>query len=390
MKKLLAILLVLCFATPALAQNWHFYGSLRTHLAFYDIDEDYLGGPAMENALGADDSGALLGLSGQSRLGLRGQATENLWGLVELGFRDTTREDGQLDTSGNSKGVYTRLAYGNWNFGAGNLIVGKDYTPGTFLGYSNMIGDIGDQGGANMLVGGLPYIGRQPQVKLQMGDFSAALIQRNKAMPASPTASALLAGLGVDDLELNGEDYIPRIEAAYVHRLPMVNIRGVAGFQSYDMQWDSQLAGISEDETVISFLLGIGASFNLDPAYVKGTVSYMQNPGNYGISNVMAPLARDAVGDEDAESWQATLVAGYKFTPAMTGEIGFAYTMNEVDDFEQDGWLAYAQLPVFLDRGMTLTPEFGFVSQGDLEDDGNVIAEFGEMMYFALEFRVDF
>ena len=104
MKKLLAILLILCFATPALAQNWHFYGSLRTHVGYYDVDDDFGGnhvfddpggdfeagdpivasGPGMDGVLGPDQSGFLLGKSGQSRFGARGQATENLWGIVEV------------------------------------------------------------------------------------------------------------------------------------------------------------------------------------------------------------------------------------------------------------------------------------------------------------------
>lgn len=363
MKKLLAILLVLCFATPALAQNWHFYGSLRTHVGFYDIDEDFGGGPAMDGALVPDESGVLLGLSGQSRFGARGQATENLWGIVEFGLRDTNA----AATPSKVEQVYTRLAYGNWNFGAGNLIVGKDYTPGTFLGYSGMIGDIGDQGDANMLVAGLPYIGRQPQIKLRMGDFDIALIERNQGV--------------------TGEDHIPRIEASYVFRAPMVNVRGVAGFQTYD-------DGAGND--IDSFLVGLGASFDLDPAYVKATVSYLQNAGNYGSGSIIAPMARSAVGDEDAESYQGTLVAGYKISPTMTGEVGFGYAMNEVGDQEMDGWVAYAQLPISLDRGMSITPEFGYVSRGDWEDapvgPGGVPVdlELGNMMYFTANFRVDF
>jgi hypothetical protein len=66
MKKLLVVLLVLCFAAPVAAADWHFYGSLRTHLGYYDVDQEYIGGPAMDGTIGDfgvdDDSGTLLGL----------------------------------------------------------------------------------------------------------------------------------------------------------------------------------------------------------------------------------------------------------------------------------------------------------------------------------------
>jgi hypothetical protein len=47
-----------------------------------------------------------------------------------------------------------------------------------------MIGDIGDSGDANLLVAGLPYIGRHPQIRLTIAGFEFALIEQNTAQQA--------------------------------------------------------------------------------------------------------------------------------------------------------------------------------------------------------------
>lgn len=354
MKKLLAILLVLCFATPAIGQM-QIYGSLRTHVAYYDIGEDFGGaGPGMDTVLGPDDSGLMIGLSNQSRFGVVLPASRELYGHVEFGLRN--QHGGDVDN------VYLRLAYGVWDFGNGKLVVGQDYTPATFLGYAGHVGDIGGSGETIMLVAGIPYIGRQPQVKVKFNGFEAAAIKNAQAA---------------------GEDHTPRIEVAYTHNTDIGQFKGIAGFSMY-----KEPGG----ETVNTFLVGAGANMKFDPAYVKLTASFQQNPGDYGNANLIAPAARtyDAAADEDAQSIQATLAAGYKINDMMTGEIGFGYTMNEVGDLEQDGMIVYAQLPITLDKGMRLTPEFGFVSRGDVEFDGNTVADGDDMMYFALVFQVDF
>lgn len=387
MKKLLVFLLVLGLAAPAMASDWHFYGSVRTHLGYYSVDEDYgtsfPAGPdtdATIRANGDDDSGTLLNIFGQSRFGAKAIVSDNLSGGFELGFSETNN-----DTRDEER-VYLRLLYGEWNFGAGKLRIGKHYTPATFLGYSNMQGDLGDNGDAVMLVSGLAYIGRQPQIRLSFGNFDFALIQPNS---------------DADDLGAGDVDFtIPRVEAAYVFRTPVIAIRPILAFQTYEVE--DNVSGDSEDVT--SFIGGLGLSLKLGPAYIKMTGSYVQNPINYGQTNF---LVADAIytygaggatfvnGDvEDSELLQGTFVVGAKFNKSVGVEAGVGYGSIEQEiaagvDVEQTGMVFYVQAPITLAKGFTLTPEIGYLDRDDLEVAGADIPA-GDMTYLDVKFQINF
>lgn len=391
MKKLLVVLLVLGLAAPAMAADWNFYGSVRTHLGYYMTDQEYAGGPAMDGTIGTpgstitadDDEGTLLSVGGQSRFGAAVKASDDLTGNVEFGFNETTR----TATGGSTKSQdpYLRLLYGTWNFGAGKLMAGKNYTPGTFLGYSGMHGDIGDQGDANMLVGGLAYIGRQPQLRVSFGTFDFAVIEQN-------TAAATLGTMTDKDFDF------PRMEAAYVFRTPVIAIRPVVGYQTYEVE------NATDSETIESYMAGLGVSLTLGPAYVKATASYLQNPGNYGQTNLLvlngagvnltnARLIGDSV--EDAELIQGTFVVGMKFSPAFGIEAGFGYGNAEVDTSdsdtaEQTGMLYYLQAPITVAKGVQIIPEIGMLDRGDLEQTGLDDIDQGTLTYVDVNFRIDF
>jgi predicted porin len=372
MKKLLVVLLVLGLAAPALAQtNFQFYGSLRTHIGYYNASENYTvaPGPAQDGTIAAGptfkDEGLLLSMSAQSRLGVRGFVSDKLFGVVEFGLTETTR-------AGKSQSPYTRLAFGQWNFGAGTLIFGKHYTPATFLGYSFMIGDVADSGDGWMLVTGMPYIGRQPQIRLTIAGFEVALIEQNTGQ------QGLHPGADIDRA-------LPRIEAAYSFRTPVIALRPVLGYQTYKV----------DDETVDSYLAGLGVSLTLGPAYIKVTGSWQQNAGNYGNTNLIAPAARNWTGTDDAESLQGTFVAGFNFSPTFFIEAGVGYTENKVDvapgvEMKQTGAVYYLQAPFTVAKGFTIIPEVGQLARGDIEITGAPDAAQGRLTYFVANLKIDF
>ena len=392
MKKLLVILLVLGLAAPAMAGDWYFYGSARTHLGYYMVSEDFAtasaaSGPATDGTIRnygtEDDSGTLLNLFGQSRLGAKAVASDNLTGVVEFGLRET-------GSGGDEETVYLRLLYGTWNFGAGKLTVGKNYTPATFLGYSGMGGDVGDNGDANMLVSGLAYIGRQPQIRLTFGGFDFALIQPNT------DTTSILYGAGNSDVDFT----LPRVEASYVFRTPVFSIRPILAYQTYEVE--DKTTGDSED--VDSYTLGLGATVKLGPAYIKATVSYCQNPSAYGQTNF---LVGDAIytygaggasivnGDvEDGTLLQGTFVVGANFNQSVGVEFGFGYGDIEKDvaagtTVEQTGMLFYLQAPITLAKGFKIIPEIGYMDRDDLSV-GGVDIDSGDMTYVDVNFKVDF
>ena len=389
MKKLLVILLVLGLAAPAMASDWYFYGSARTHLGYYMVDENYgtsfPAGPDTDATIrggnaGDDDSGTLLNLYGQSRFGAKAVVSDNLTGNFEVGLSETN------NSTSDEERVYLRLLYGTWNFGAGKLSVGKRYTPATFLGYSGMQADLGDNGDAVMLVSGLAYIGRQPQIRLTFGGFDAALIQPNTAA----------GDLGFGDIDFT----IPRFEMSYVFRTPVIAIRPVFAFQTYEVE------SATDSEDVTSFTGGLGISLKLGPAYIKMTASYVRNPRDYGQANFLvadayytfnAGQANYVGGDvENSDLIQGTFVVGANFNKSVGLEAGFGYGNLECEtsafgDVEQTGMVFYLQAPITLAKGVKIIPEIGYMDRDDLEVEslgGDVDA--GDMTYIDINFKVDF
>ncbi|MFW5931064.1 MAG: hypothetical protein ACOCQI_04845, partial [Desulfosalsimonas sp.] len=85
MKKILIALLILGFAgaAPAMAADFDFYGSFRTHLGYYDVDEEFALGHGRDDSLGTwidDDSGTALTLGGNSTFGANIGVSENISG----------------------------------------------------------------------------------------------------------------------------------------------------------------------------------------------------------------------------------------------------------------------------------------------------------------------
>ncbi|MBT8338805.1 MAG: hypothetical protein HKP58_05665 [Desulfatitalea sp.] len=430
MKKLLLVLLMVGLASPSTAATWQFKGSVRTHLGYYSVDKNYLaktipgvrilGGPQYDGTIqtvgGQDDAGTVLSLGGNSTFQVVGIASDQLIGVVELGLRETTAIDDIVALS-ETEEVYLRLAYATWHFGSGKLTMGKNYTPATFLGYSGMIGDTGTQGDANMLWEGMLYISRQPQIRLSINDFDIALIEHH--------TRASDFGFGDRDFTL------PRIEAAYVFRTDLVNIRPVLGYQTYEAE---QPVANGLSATVTSWVAGVGASFKLGNGYVKGTFSYAQNAGNYGIGNtslvsvfdkgyseIYSAQLNPSGGLEDSTLMTGTLVAGMAFNEMFTIEFGGSYNTASVDnanlsaaaadlgyavgttifaDAEQTSFVYYLQTPITIAQGLRLIPEIGSVNRGDLEwskgstptATGRTSGEVdsGSLSYFVANFRVDF
>ncbi|MBI5896101.1 MAG: hypothetical protein HZB24_08910 [Desulfobacterales bacterium] len=421
MKKLLVALLVLGLAAPAMAAEVGLYGSFRTQVGYYDADEDFgygttasaLNGPAMDptifprlpaaGASGFDDQGTLLSLSHQSRFGAKAKVSDTLNAVLELGLRETNRSStvataSAVNQSAQQEAVYLRLAYGTWNFGAGALTVGKDYTPGTFLLYNNMIGDIGDGGDAVFLITGLPYIGRQPQIKFTFGGLQFAFIEANTGSFTGQTP--IPTGSTATDVDF----LLPRMEVAYQFNSPMFSLRPVAGYQTYDVV--TRTATEETDKSIDSYLLALGAQLRLGAFYANATGSYMINAGNYGQSNLVlvshtaanALITAGLIGDdiEDSTLTMATLALGFKISPMLKVEVGASYNNVERDlsttlSASQTGYMYYGQMPITLAPGVTVIPEIGMMDRGDLEIDGAGVSEDeGTMTYFAANFRIDF
>ena len=101
---LIAAIALVCFAAPAMAVDWNFYGNAR--MATFYVSEDF-----GDVAAGADseDTDLQWDLQGNSRFGANVKA-ENIKAQVEMGINEAT--------------VSARRVYGVWNFGSGTMKVG--------------------------------------------------------------------------------------------------------------------------------------------------------------------------------------------------------------------------------------------------------------------------
>ncbi len=374
MKKLLVILIVLGLAAPAMAQTQtSLYGSLRVHLGYAGVSDDFVGGPALDPTLGdagQRDEGILLNISGSTRAGIRAKMSDSTSAVLEFGVR--TNDAGATN-------VGTRLYYGTYNFGMGSLSIGQQHPVATFLGYSNMFGAPVGGGDGNMLGMGQPYAGRHPMIRFDMAGASLALVTNSGT-----------AVLGYDE----ADRWLPRIEAAYVFRTPMIAVRPILAYQTFKI---NNLAPGGDDRSVESYLAGLGVSLTLGPAFVKVTGTWGQNVGNMNMGHAAllggGPTTITAV--DDAETYTGTLVAGFNVSPTFFIEAGVGYAKTSVDtapgvNVESDGWIYYVQAPFILAPGFQLIPEIGQLNRGDVEVTGLADTAQGRSTYASVIFKIDF
>jgi hypothetical protein len=368
MKKLLVIIAVVAlFAAPAAAVDWNFYGSARIATFYTSTD----GGDLVLTTTGDDsDDGTRWEMQGNSRIGARVKG-ETVSGRVELST---------YGLDGGDSSVGTRLLYGDWNFGAGSLRVGKSYSPTSqFISTQAFDGDLG-------LLGTGTFYGRRPAgLTLSFGGLSVALLD-----PAT-TNDLGVAGVGsTGDID----SYIPKIEAGWGMAFDAFNFNVMGGFQTYTIEYAPVFGGSTDDIDVTSWVVGADAGFSFGPAYVKGAISYSQNPSNYNalVYNYYAGAVWDGDdGTDDTDLLQAALVVGFKMSDMVAFEVGggiadYSYDANGY--YDTTPWALYANATVQLAPGVWIIPEVGYFDYDDynLADNTDGISN----LYLGAKWQLDF
>lgn len=380
MKKLFviftAVALIWVFAAPASAAEWNFYGSARME-TWYD-SRDY--GDA-SNPAGTDDSDARLDWVNESssRFGVNVKA-ENIKGQIEFAVAD--------------QGMSARRNYAVWDFGAGSLKVGKDYTPvKQFISTQAAFEDLG------LLGIGTAYGSRKAQISLRLGSFEIAAIspttERITGLDAVPAVTAVVVTNGLPvvtqvspAIPANGDvdSYLPKIEAEWGMAFDQWNFKLIGGFQWYEIEDVVSLQnGQTNDLDVTSWTIGGDVGFNFGPAYVKGAVNYGVNVGNagwhiptlytgspdYGVSGGGTGGTAVWDGDDntkDCDTIMFALVAGFKMSDMVSFEGGFGWREDD-NDFrgsnDSDYWSAYANATIALAPGVWIIPEVSYFDWGE-------------------------
>jgi hypothetical protein len=387
MKKLILVIAALALiASPAMAVDWNFYGSARMATFYNSRDFNNAGASDLDSGGGFlkanedSDDQIRWDLQGNSRLGATVKA-ENISGRVELGINESSATSsavkgpgtgaGGHPSSDNTDTVTSRRIYGIWDFGAGKLKVGKDYTP-----VKQFTSGQAFDADAGLLGNGTAYGGRNGQISLAFGGFEIAAITNQ---------GGRIGGMSTGDVDL----YLPRLEAEYGMSFDTWNFKVIGGYQSYTIE----NAGLTfEDVDVVSWILGADVGFNFGPAYVKAGGSFGTNWSDAGWSGAEAGATYDGDDDtDDVDTIMAHLVGGFKFTDMLTleGGVGYRESSSDVKGVnDADVWAYYVQGVVSLAPGVWMIPEAGYYNFGDVfAVDGK---DGGDQFYLGAKWQIDF
>jgi hypothetical protein len=331
---------------------------------------------------------------------------------------------GEVNTS---PGNFTEL-YGTWNFGAGELLVGKTLTPVNFFPSAQVsLDDFGLVGLGGLLSYFKPML--QASFGLGPGNLKFALVAPETSQNDNPfntppswtnsNSGAVLTGgtvgVAATDAAVAWDDIdatIPKIEASYQFDIASHSIWLGGGYQTFD---GVAFRNLGEDsKSIDSYVLGLGWLTNWGPFYFNGDVFIGQNGDQYQMTfqqgNDAAyfdPVTREVI---DNQQLGFSVVAGWKFNDMLKIEAGYGWLENKLnrsnftnnagvvlDDPKDDMYSVYVQLPITVSPGFTIIPEIAYFDWKDNEINPragtgtiNGVDDEGTTTYFGAVWRITF
>jgi hypothetical protein len=388
MKKLFVILIAVAmvgaFAATSMAAEWNFYGSSRMNTVYYDKSKETAGDNQVypPEPANFDDQDMTWTTQSNARIGAKVKSSDAVSGRFEFQV-------------GSAAEVKVRLMYGAYNFGAGTLVVGQDYTPVDQI-LSSSIGalsyqitgtsPVGDGEGDALTIGSF-YESRQPQVKLKFGNLQLAFITMKSVGPIDPdTAETSTVYTDIDTT-------IPKVEVNYTFKTDAFSITPYAGYNTVDFTNPADDNSVSVD----SYVLGAAGKVNFGPMSVKANVFWAQNADNYGTLNnaLFNGAVLNGTDTEDASTWGGQVIAGFKLSDMLAFEAGYSYEHNEVDvaagiTGENDPSHWYVNATITLAPGVYIVPEVGMFDFGDAEITGEPTYDRGDATYYGAKWQINF
>ena len=367
-----------------LSANWKFYGMVSMLTFYENYDAQDTRGPGH-----IDDKGTKWGLNTITLIGA----------TVSLGDIEGHFEYGHVD----DVLIYTRLLYGTWNFGAGKILVGQDYTPLYWTINNKVYMD-----DSNMFGFGQFYGGREAQIKLLYGDFQVALINPSAGISATTDAFSNSLGMNVDS-----DVFIPRIELSYDINLDSLRGRVIGGYKTFKAITNKGMVA-ERSENIDAWIAALAMKYSVGPFSVGVTGFYAGNIASYsgdGAGGVVAmnirkhgnvangglgghisgmPEINSLTGEiDDCTTWGAHIAAGYKINDMISAEIGYGY---QQDKWDTSGKLIaqsyYLNMPINIAKGFSITPEFG-IETYKIKSGGDS-TKIGKNTYFGANWRILF
>jgi hypothetical protein len=368
-----AIMLAVVFAIPAGAGvgegavEWDFYGSVRMQTFNENQDknnpENVDADPDHPHPLGYDDRDSRWGLNAVSRIGAKVHKGD-IGGGFEYGHKYDHDDHGH-----DSSNVTLRKIYGTWDFGVGELTVGKTYTPIHFVTNQVYDNDYGLRGFGAFYV-------YEPMIQVEMEGFKLALI----------TPGVGDAGLGNDFRDY--DTTLPKVEASYTLAMDTFSVRLFGGWSTFEA-----VDYADKEYDVTCYLYGVSGVANVGPVTLKAMIWQGQNVDLYGLTyNQEVDFEPDyEAGDiRDNNGYGGVASIGVKINDMIGVEAGYGYVSGEDDPVgknnNDEAWAVYLQAPITLAQGVMVVPEIGHYDYE--EDDGN--ADQGYESYFGAKWQISF
>ena len=264
------------------------------------------------------------------------------------------------NTGGSSRGGFVvREAWGQWDFGAGSLLIGhtaplSDHVVAVGLMYD-------DEAGLQP-VGGTGYdtdTGRVSQIRLTFGGFALALITPNTNVEVLDYNEDPVLGMTV-------RSYLPKLEARYDWSFQYLNLSAFGGVQAYKAETD--FSG-DVSHTVVSYLLAVAGEFNYKSVTFRAGVNYRQNGANYGLYTGVRECAYfDGTDIKNTRAIGAVASLGYTFTERFYMEVGGSYIHTTTDlaqDTKDSAYAVYLTSKFQLASGVSIHPEIVYYNYQD-------------------------
>jgi hypothetical protein len=403
MKKFTIIALVVAitavFAVSAMANEWNLYGSARVLIFFTSRDlKDF--GP---DAAGRDTpKNTVWNLQNNARVGATVKG-DMLSAQFEYGARGARRApDDFASSTGSTQFANVRRLYGVWNFTEGwGLKVGKDYTPITFFLSAQVFN--ADDG---MLQTGNAYGARQGQIALE-GQLGPGQLKFAAINPSRTDFGVILDSPGFTTVESGTENYFPKFEASYQMKFgDNMSAHAFGGFNNskvYLNVTDALGNTVEDNDTITSWVFGLGGEFNFGPMYIKPQASYYINGANGGWLGATAPSAEAipqgavrALGKTvDTNTVMAMLALGFAPTESLSLEMGGGYLYNksksELNLDDNSFYQVYLSALWTMAPGVYLAPEIGYYNYGKISfKNNNPDIDLGNLLYFGAKWQIDF
>jgi len=383
MKKLIVILAVIAmvgaFTATAMA-DVELYGSARFRTYYADVDN---GDPTTSS-----DKDLEWRMGALSRFGAKFKG-DKVNGRFEMDARaggTTIDADDQrfnipgtanIESSGGASrlgNMRLRLLWGEWDFGAGKLMIGQNYPL-----YSAIISGINYYSGGLQPYGGIAYKdSRTSQLRLTFGDFRLAFLQTDTTQ-TSPSAT-------FNEVNVT----FPRIEARYDMKFDPFALDLIGGYQNYEVENTTT----KNTENINSWALAARGKANFGPAYAVLSLTWRQNGKNYGVKTVSTKETATFQGTDlkDATGFGVVAALGWKINDMFTLEASYAGLSSSQDtslDNEDDASVWAVITKITMAPGVYIIPELIFQDNKDRIDDG-VSSDQGDRTVFGVFWRIDF